>query len=438
MNSQAVITIQSVSGTSLTESDSSGNITVFGGMAGVCTGTNAANGTATCNSCGDSAVPAKACNLKSIYGSLPITISFKSDKALSNTNIKITTDASVSGSEASEFSISTATAAAGTIINAALNWGYVCNNDQNFLNTNCIPSVGDEVSFQNTARKIYLRVDENNNGNYTDEGELKSFDIRFQYLNSTSPSVNQQTFCTSKDASAFGMCGYKLGVGDSKLYLQEIYGASSAGGAPAKSIYAPDWYGVALLAYDVANVSSISNNLTVPQIKKYNGSYFISENTITGLINYKNYCVLMGNVNKAQNIYKFNNLGAAAGINSNVCAIPSEVVGLLTDKSCFISTAAFGSDMADQVQILRQFRNEFLLTNSFGKSFVKTYYRFSPPMAHFIEQSEILKSITRLLLYPLIGLAWLLTHFNFFIILSLTALVFTLIVLRKRNQVLKP
>jgi hypothetical protein len=124
----------------------------------------------------------------------------------------------------------------------------------------------------------------------------------------------------------------------------------------------------------------------------------------------------MGNVSKAQNIYKFSNDTASPAV---TCAQPSEVIGMLSDKSCFISTAAYGSDMADQVQLLRQFRNEFLLTNSFGKSLVKLYYQFSPAVAQFIENSEFFKAMTRGLLYPFVGMAWLAVNFGIIPILAL-------------------
>ncbi|MFO7570348.1 MAG: CFI-box-CTERM domain-containing protein [Smithellaceae bacterium] len=73
---------------------------------------------------------------------------------------------------------------------------------------------------------------------------------------------------------------------------------------------------------------------------------------------------------------------------------------------CFIATAAFGSPMEKQVQVLRDFRDRRLLTFSAGRAFVEFYYRTSPPIADRIAKSDALRAITRAALLPLIGLSW--------------------------------
>jgi len=73
---------------------------------------------------------------------------------------------------------------------------------------------------------------------------------------------------------------------------------------------------------------------------------------------------------------------------------------------CFIATAAYGSPMASQVKLLRQFRDNFLLTNVLGKGFVHLYYKFSPPVADFIAEHDSLRTIVRLSLLPVVGISW--------------------------------
>ena len=65
---------------------------------------------------------------------------------------------------------------------------------------------------------------------------------------------------------------------------------------------------------------------------------------------------------------------------------------------CFIATAAYGSYLDPKVKILRDFRDQRLLTNSIGAEFVKFYYRHSPPIANYIREHEILRIIIRSLL----------------------------------------
>jgi hypothetical protein len=69
---------------------------------------------------------------------------------------------------------------------------------------------------------------------------------------------------------------------------------------------------------------------------------------------------------------------------------------------CFIATAAYGTPMAGEVQILREFRDKYLLTNPPGRAFVDFYYRVSPPIAEFITEHPVLKPIVRASLVPAI------------------------------------
>jgi len=81
-------------------------------------------------------------------------------------------------------------------------------------------------------------------------------------------------------------------------------------------------------------------------------------------------------------------------------ALP-DVEGGAGPGGCFIATAAYGSDMAEEVKILREFRDRYLLTNTLGKGFVSLYYQHSPAIAQFISQRDSLRALVRLsLLVP--------------------------------------
>jgi hypothetical protein len=76
-----------------------------------------------------------------------------------------------------------------------------------------------------------------------------------------------------------------------------------------------------------------------------------------------------------------------------------------TGTYCFIATAAYGTPMAEEIGILRQFRDEYLLTNPMGNALVDLYYRVSPPMADFITAHPSLKPIVRTGLVPAVAMS---------------------------------
>jgi hypothetical protein len=85
--------------------------------------------------------------------------------------------------------------------------------------------------------------------------------------------------------------------------------------------------------------------------------------------------------------------------NYSITATFSRVAG------CFIATAAYGTPMAKEIQVLRDFRDEYLLTNPAGQALVDLYYRVSPPMAEFITEHPSLKPIVRTGLLPAVALS---------------------------------
>lgn len=70
---------------------------------------------------------------------------------------------------------------------------------------------------------------------------------------------------------------------------------------------------------------------------------------------------------------------------------------------CFIATAAYGTPLAEEVVMLRGFRDNFLMKNPAGRGFVSGYYRYSPAVADYIRERDALRTAVRWGLWPIVG-----------------------------------
>jgi hypothetical protein len=75
-----------------------------------------------------------------------------------------------------------------------------------------------------------------------------------------------------------------------------------------------------------------------------------------------------------------------------------------TLHGCFIATAAFGTPLAKQIDVLRRFRDRRLLPSPLGQLAVAAYYSLSPPIANAITTDERLRAGARKLVEPLVTL----------------------------------
>ena len=73
---------------------------------------------------------------------------------------------------------------------------------------------------------------------------------------------------------------------------------------------------------------------------------------------------------------------------------------------CLIATAAFGSEMAPQVQFLRELRDNTVLQTESGSAFMtgfnQFYYSFSPYIADYERDNPAFKETVKLTLTPLL------------------------------------
>ena len=74
---------------------------------------------------------------------------------------------------------------------------------------------------------------------------------------------------------------------------------------------------------------------------------------------------------------------------------------------CLIATAAFGSEMAPQVQFLREIRDNTVLQTESGSTFMTSfnhfYYSFSPTIADYERENPTFKEAVKITLTPLLA-----------------------------------
>lgn len=91
------------------------------------------------------------------------------------------------------------------------------------------------------------------------------------------------------------------------------------------------------------------------------------------------------------------------------CGTPASLVTMEIDTSsanfttltgCFIATAAFGSELEPEVNVLRRVRDAYLIKSPLGQSLVGSYYTLSPGIARLVAEHEPLRHVVRETLRP--------------------------------------
>jgi hypothetical protein len=77
---------------------------------------------------------------------------------------------------------------------------------------------------------------------------------------------------------------------------------------------------------------------------------------------------------------------------------------------CFIATAAYGTSSHPHLDILREFRDKYLLPNKLGRDLVGLYYKYSPPIAHIISKYGVLRVVVRISIIPLVAFSFFMIH----------------------------
>ena len=94
----------------------------------------------------------------------------------------------------------------------------------------------------------------------------------------------------------------------------------------------------------------------------------------------------------------------------------------LPDEGCFVATAAYGYYDASQVQLLREYRDRYLMKTASGKWFVQWYYTHAPAAARWLESHPEFKPLVRAALFPVITAAGLVLERGHFYLVSVMML----------------
>ncbi len=395
------MTLISISGASNQDLSTPAKPIIYAGFAGTCTG----DGSSTCDSClgasgGSSLVP---CNMKNAYPTLKLNIQMSTTSTgvtSANAFVKI-------GGETANGATQTLTDG---VLSTQIAWADICNHPKVAMGAGCSGSFSVEMS---------VGLEGTSGGTATTDA------MTFKIAARVAASDGSETFytdCNTADATGnIGFCHFEVYPGDAKIYADNMVVAPGYPSSPAAGVE----YSNVVFFY-TQQLAGEDDNSTIQRITNQSDAFVIgvnrsasppiADNRIDGLTNDIRYCMVMANQDVTGVISYFTPLPGTPSspvTASELCTSPSEVVGLLDDKHCFIATAAFGSDMAPEVESFREFRNKFLLTTSAGRTFVSLYYKYSPYYANLIAESDIARGVVRIFLWPLLLFAQMSVSFGF-------------------------
>lgn len=108
--------------------------------------------------------------------------------------------------------------------------------------------------------------------------------------------------------------------------------------------------------------------------------------------------------NETQKVQSKAECGPDTKLVDGVCEVAKKE--LSEDGGCLIATATFGSEMSPQVQLLREIRDNKVLTTNSGESFMKLfnqfYYSFSPHVADYQRENAVFNEAVRIGITPML------------------------------------
>jgi hypothetical protein len=382
------------------------NIVIFGGYTpnlGECPASTGSI-TSVCNSCTGltdlcGATPNARCTYRSVHPSILMVVGFSADTIPTGGQILVqmenssATVVNITNTTGVTFNMPYTAPVANSNILVRIPWSVICSTAKG-------DSTCGGTADLNFSKVLTVGISSDSAATTFGSGLSQKFTIKFRYADQsvgliTSPCVSGDPFCQ-----------FKVTPGDSKVYVEDIarasVGPSIDAGIKWKAmrVFSAKYSGNPsdFCAIPIG-ASAQFDDLAVSD-KTIVDSTLSSNKATTNLQNENTYMFNIATVDEATVVTGF--MDPTSLTAANHTATPGEVVGLLDNKSCFIATAAFGSSMAPQVELLRQFRNHFLLPYSTGRKFVRLYYQYSPPFADYIAKHDFLRTVTRTLLWPIV------------------------------------
>lgn len=375
---------------------------IYGGIAGACaSGTESSD--STCDSCITNDLT--GCNNVRIHDGLNLKITFTVTGDISGSILIMENDGT--SSMASVATIPTGTYSKGESATVTIPWGSLCSALDKTNSYSC-----DNVSRDTEINETFwIGIDSDSDSKLTgsEYTAITVIVVNPDFLDSGAGGLDAID-CSSASPSV-GICNFEAAPGDEKVIVQNL---ENIGGFPTK---AQAIITHLRLFYSNTSFASITNSTTdYYDLKLVDNGGSIENSYVEGLINDSLYWFRMASVDKAKNVFAFTNDQAiqdACGdtpanltdstddLNCPMMATPAEVFGLLTeDLNCFISTAAYGSSFHTKVTDFRQFRNQFLIPFELGRKLNSYYYKYGPYAARFISNSDSLRAISRVALFP--------------------------------------
>ena len=401
---QATIELTSVGGAYSTYDDSETSPVIYGGFAGTSCGAG------PCSNCDSSA---SICNERRVSETDALQFTLKSSEALGTLKIlgtKNGTDSEIDNGDGGTIS------SANGIATVTVDWSEICNLNTTSANDSCADAE------DNGIYTLKAGVDDDNDGTLED-----SLNIKVQVQNTIEASFASD--CDTSNGSDNSLCEYTIVPGDKKIFIS-VLGADDDSWPELDDISIDR---VALFYEELEPTDScVFSNITLANDKKTydiddidDGSFSYSKSA-DGFNNDKRYCTRMAAIDQAGNIGM---LASAASLNDNDhSAVPSEVFGLLEKGNCFIASASFGSASDPKLHILRNFRDQILAKHQWGQNFIKLYYAHSYQLAVKLLDKPFVKSIVRIVLWPLIAFAYLSLKLGFIAAIVVTTLSLFLII----------